>query len=224
MVIRVFLLDDHEVVRAGIRRFLEAEEDLAVVGEAGTARATLDSLARLEVDVAVLDVRLSDGDGIEVCRRLRSAHPGVACLIFTSYADDEALTRAVLAGAAGYVLKQIQGHDLVDAIRAVATGRSLLDTADVARALEGLRRSGAQQDAWEHLTPREREIVTLIASGLTNREIGAQLFLAEKTVKNYVSALLAKLGMAHRSQAAAYAARLAERRARAASTSAGGPG
>ncbi len=212
MTIRVFLLDDHEVVRVGVRRLLEAEPDLVVVGEAGTAAEALDKVASARPDVAVLDVRLPDGDGIEVCRDIRSRHHEVACLILTSFADDEALAQAILAGAAGYVLKQIQGADLVSAVRAAAAGHSLIDSQTAARVLVQLRSATAERRQAERLTPREHQILDLIAEGKTNREIGAQLFLAEKTVKNYVSNLLAKLGMGRRAEAAAYAARLAQRR------------
>ncbi len=212
-MVRVFLLDDHAVVREGVRRLLETDGDLVVVGEAGTAAEALATVEQVEPDVAVLDVRLPDGDGIEVCRELRSRHPRLACLMLTSFADDEALAQAVLAGAAGYVLKQIQGSELVASIRAVAAGHSLIDSETTRRVLGELRRANAEREGVERLTHREREILELIASGKTNREIGAELFLAEKTVKNYVSNLLAKLGMGRRSEAAAYAARLAERRA-----------
>ncbi|HVC24418.1 MAG TPA: response regulator transcription factor [Acidimicrobiales bacterium] len=216
MVIRVFLLDDHEVVREGVRRLIETDEDLVVVGEAATAAEALEAIGEVRPDVAVLDVRLPDGDGVDVCREIRSRHPEVACLILTSFADDDALARAVMAGASGYVLKQIHGNELIASVRSVASGRTLIDSATTRRVLEELRRSHAEQDGADRLTPREREILELIAAGKTNRQIGAELFLAEKTVKNYVSNLLAKLGMGRRSEAAAYAARLAERRAQSA--------
>jgi two-component system response regulator DevR len=216
MAVRVFLLDDHQIVREGIRRVLEADADLVVVGEAGTAAEALARIPPTGPDVAILDVRLPDGNGIEVCREIRSRHPEVACIILTSFADDEALAQAVIAGAAGYVLKQIQGNDLVASVRAVASGQSLLDDATTRRVLDELRRAHAANEGAENLTTREREILELIAAGKTNREIGAELYLAEKTVKNYVSNLLAKLGMGRRSEAAAYAARLAERRAQSA--------
>lgn len=212
MAIRVFLLDDHEVVRVGVRRLLEREPDLEVVGEAGSAATALEALDAAHPDVAVLDVRLPDGDGIDVCREIRSRHPEVRCLILTSFADDEALAQAILAGASGYVLKQIEGGELVSSVRAVASGRSLIDKEIAARVLTMLRERATVHEQAERLTPRERQILDLIAEGKTNREIGAQLYLAEKTVKNYVSNLLAKLGMGRRSEAAAYAARLAERR------------
>jgi two-component system, NarL family, response regulator DevR len=210
MKVRVFLLDDHEVVRRGLRELLEAEDDLEVVGEAGTAEQTFARLAASNPDVAILDVRLPDGDGVAVCREIRSEHPDVACLMLTSFADDEALFSAIMAGAAGYVLKQVRGTDLVDAVRRVGRGESLLDPSLTARVLERLR-NPPQPDALAGLTDQERRVLDLIAEGMTNRQIGAQLFLAEKTVKNYVSNLLAKLGMSRRSEAAAYAARMTER-------------
>lgn len=214
--IRVFLLDDHELVRRGVRDLLRAHDDLLVVGEAGTAEEALRQIPQLQPDVAVLDVRLSDDPsamtGIEVCRDIRSAHAEIACIILTSYADDEALLTAIMAGAAGYVLKQIHGNDLVNAVRRVAAGESLLDPAMTARVLERLRAPSKTDDPLAILTPQERRILDLIAEGLTNRQIGEAMYLAEKTVKNYVSNLLAKLGMERRTQAAAFAARLAERR------------
>ena len=213
---RVFLLDDHELVRRGVRDLLRAHDDMTVVGEAGTAEEALRQIPQLQPDVAVLDVRLRDDPsamtGIEVCREIRSAHPAVACIMLTSYADDEALLTAIMAGAAGYVLKQIHGTDLVNAVRRVAAGESLLDPATTARVLERLRSPSKAEDPLAVLTPQERRILDLIAEGLTNRQIGEAMFLAEKTVKNYVSNLLAKLGMERRTQAAAFAARLAERR------------
>ena len=215
MAIRVFLLDDHELVRRGVRDLLWAEEDLSVVGEASTAAEALERIPQTEPDVAVLDVRLGEGEGtngIEVCREIRSAHPEVNCVMLTSYADDEALFASIMAGAAGYVLKQIHGSDLVHAIRRVAAGESLLDPAVTARVLERLRSPQPEDDPLAGLTPQERRILDLISEGKTNRQIGEEMFLAEKTVKNYVSHLLAKLGMERRSEAAAYAARLAERK------------
>ncbi|MDA8034187.1 MAG: response regulator transcription factor [Actinomycetota bacterium] len=213
MSVRVFLLDDHEVVRQGVRRVLESDEDIEVVGETGTAAGAAEAIAAARPDVAVLDVRLPDGSGIDVCRDVRSSHPEIACLMLTSFSDDEALAQAVLAGASGYVLKQIRGNELVTSVRAVAAGHSLIDPATTRRVLEELRRAHEEAEGVERLTPREREILDLIAAGRTNRQIGTELYLAEKTVKNYVSNLLAKLGMGRRSEAAAYAARLAERRA-----------
>jgi len=209
--IRVFLLDDHEVVRRGVRELIEAEDDLEVVGEAGTAAEAYGRIPATMPNVAVLDVRLPDGDGVEVCREIRSKHPEIACLMLTSFADDEAVYSAILAGAAGYVLKQVRGSDLVDGIRRVGRGESLLDPSVTTRVLERLR-TRDQQDELSVLTDQERRILDLIAEGMTNRQIGEQLFLAEKTVKNYVSNMLSKLGMSRRTEAAAYAARLAERR------------
>jgi len=214
--VRIFLLDDHELVRRGIRDLLWAEEDLTVVGEASTAEEALERIPQTKPDVAVLDVRLGEVtggmSGIEVCREIRSRHPEVACMMLTSFADDEALFASIMAGAAGYVLKQIRGLELVSAVRQVAAGESLLDPAVTARVLERLRSPQRQADPLDVLTPQERRILDLVAEGKTNRQIGEAMFLAEKTVKNYVSHLLAKLGMARRSEAAAYAARLAERR------------
>ena len=208
---RVFLLDDHEVVRRGIRELLEAEDDLEVVGEASTAEEAYGRIPATSPNVAILDVRLPDGDGVEVCREIRAKHPEIACLMLTSFADDEALFAAIMAGAAGYVLKQVRGTDLVDGVRRVGRGESLLDPSLTARVLERLR-NPVEADELAVLTEQERRILDLIAEGMTNRQIGEQLFLAEKTVKNYVSNVLAKLGMSRRSEAAAYAARLAERR------------
>ncbi len=208
----MFLLDDHEIVRRGLRELFEDEDDLVVVGEAGTAEEALTRIPATTPDVAVLDVRLPDGDGVEVCREIRSKHPEVNCLILTSFSDDEALFSAILAGAAGYVLKQVRGTDLVDAVRRVAHGQSLLDPGVTAKVLERLRAPQAPTDDLGSLTDQERKILDLIAEGLTNRQIGERVFLAEKTVKNYVSNVLMKLGMSRRSEAAAYAARLAERR------------
>jgi two-component system, NarL family, response regulator DevR len=214
VTVRVFLLDDHELVRRGVRDLLWAEEDMMVVGEAGTVEEALERVPAAHPDVAVLDVRLGAGEaagGIEVCREIRSAHPEIACVMLTSFADDEALFASIMAGAAGYVLKQIRGAELINAIRRVAAGESLLDPSVTARVLERLR-SPSPEDPLAGLTPKERRILDLIAEGKTNRQIGEAMFLAEKTVKNYVSNLLAKLGMARRSEAAAYAARLEERR------------
>ena len=209
---RVFLLDDHEVVRRGLKELLEADGDLVVVGEAGTAAEALARIPPTKPEVAVLDVRLPDGDGVTVCREIRTSHPEIQCLILTSFSDDEALFQAIMAGAAGYVLKQIKGTDLLDAVRRVAAGQSLLDPAVTARVLERLRRGEAEDERLAHLTPQERNILELIAEGLTNRQIAERVHLAEKTVKNYVSNLLAKLGMERRTQAAVYAARLQEKR------------
>jgi len=209
---RVFLLDDHEIVRRGLRELLEAEDDLHVVGEAGTAADAVARIPPTRPDVAVLDVRLPDGNGVEVCREVRSRHPEIRCLMLTSFSDDEALFQAIMAGAAGYLLKQVRGTDLVTAIRNVAAGQSLLDPAITAQVLERLRKGNEEDERLAHLTPQERNILELIAEGLTNRQIAERVHLAEKTVKNYVSNLLAKLGMERRTQAAVYAARLAEQR------------
>ena len=206
--IAVFLLDDHEIVRRGVRDLLEAEPDIEVVGEAGTASSALARIPALKPDVAVLDVRLPDGDGVSVCREIRSKMPEVACLMLTSFADDDALMDAVMAGAAGYVLKQIRGTDLVGAVRTVATGQSMLDPRAAGQLMARLRDQSAKSDPLAGLSAQERRILELIGEGLTNRQIGEQMFLAEKTVKNYVSALFAKLGMERRTQAAAYAARV----------------
>ncbi|GLZ02569.1 DNA-binding response regulator [Actinomadura sp. NBRC 104412] len=206
--IRVFLMDDHEVVRRGVAALLSAEDDIEIVGEAGTAAEALARIPAARPDVAVLDVRLPDGDGVSVCREIRSAMPEVACLMLTSFDDENALFDAVMAGAAGYVLKQIHGSDLVGAVRTVASGQSLLDPRSTARMLERLRERQERKDPLQALTGQERQILELIGEGLTNRQIGERMFLAEKTVKNYVSNLFAKLGMHRRTQAAAYAAQL----------------
>jgi two-component system, NarL family, response regulator DevR len=206
--IKVFLLDDHEVVRRGVRELLESEDDITVCGEAGTAADALARIPPTAPDVAVLDVRLPDGDGVNVCREVRSRHPEVQCLILTSFSDDDALVQAIMAGAAGYLLKQIRGNDLVDAVRRVAAGQSLLDPAVTARAVERLRAGPEIDPALARLTPQQQKILDLIAEGLTNRQIAERMHLAEKTVKNYVSSLLAALGMERRTQAAVYAARL----------------
>jgi two-component system response regulator DevR len=214
MPIRVFLLDDHQIVREGVRRMLEKDNDLVVVGEAATTAEALVRIPLSRPDVAVLDVQLPDGSGIDVCREIRSLHPEIACLMLTSFADDEALAQTVLAGAAGYVLKQILGNELAASVRAVASGQSLIDASTTQRVLNDLRVAHEESEGVERLTPRERQVLTLIAAGKTNREIGAELYLSDKTVKNYVSNLLGKLGMGRRSEAAAYAGRLAERRAK----------
>jgi len=206
--ITVFLLDDHEVVRRGVRDLLEAEPGITVVGEAGTAQSALARIPALRPDVAVLDVRLPDGDGVSVCREIRSRMPEVACLMLTSFGDDEALFDAIMAGAAGYVLKQIRGTDLVGAVRTVASGQSMLDPRAASQLMARLRDQTVKRDPLEGLSGQERRILELIGEGLTNRQIGEQMFLAEKTVKNYVSALFVKLGMERRTQAAAYAARI----------------
>jgi len=204
--VRVFLLDDHEIVRRGIADLLHSEPGIIVVGEAGTAAEALRIIPATQPHVAVLDARLPDGSGIDVCRDIRSSAPEIRCLILTSYDDDDAIFAAVMAGAAGYLLKEIRGSYLVDAIRQVAAGKSLLDPAVTERLLTRLREGAPQDQRLASLTDREREVLGLITEGLTNREIGERLFLAEKTVKNYVSGLLAKLGMQRRTQAAVYGA------------------
>jgi DNA-binding NarL/FixJ family response regulator len=206
--IGVFLVDDHEIVRRGVKELLETEPDIEVVGEAGTAASALARIPALKPDVAVLDVRLPDGDGVSVCRDIRSKMPEVACLMLTSFGDDEALFDAIMAGAAGYVLKQIRGTDLVGAVRTLAAGESMLDPAAASRVMKRMRDQVTRSDPLTGLTVQERRVLELIGEGLTNRQIGERLFLAEKTVKNYVSALFAKLGMQRRTQAAAYAARV----------------
>jgi two-component system response regulator DevR len=206
--VRVFLLDDHEVVRRGISDLLDSEPDLEVVGEAGTAREALARIPALRPNVAVLDVRLPDGDGVTVCREIRSQMPEVACLMLTSFADDEALFDAIMAGAAGYILKQVRGNDLVSAIRTVASGGSMLDSKAASQVMERLRDGAERKDPLAGLSDQERRILDLIGEGLTNRQIGDRLYLAEKTVKNYVSSLLSKLGMERRVQAAVYATEL----------------
>lgn len=207
-MISVFLLDDHEVVRRGVRDMLETASDIVVVGEAATASDALTMVPELRPDVAVLDVRLPDGDGITVCRELRSQLPDVACLMLTSFTDDEALFDAIMAGAAGYVLKQIRGADLVAAIKTVAAGRSMIDASVTAQVMERLREGNRDANRLQSLTEQERRILDLIGEGLTNRQIGERLYLAEKTVKNYVSNLLSKLGMQRRTQAAVLATKL----------------
>ncbi|WP_280885332.1 response regulator transcription factor [Streptomyces sp. LBL] len=212
--IRVFLLDDHEVVRRGVHDLLDDERDITVVGEAGTVEQALVRVPALRPQVAVLDVRLPDGDGVSVCRELRSRMPELACLMLTSFDDEEALLDSIMAGASGYVLKQIRGSDLVSAVRTVAAGQSLLDpsaTAKVMARLRGERTGEPEPDALPGLTEREREILALIGEGLTNRQIGRRLYLAEKTVKNHISRLLAKLGVERRIQAAVIATQAQDR-------------
>lgn len=211
MAVRVFLVDDHEVVRRGVRDLLEADGTIEVVGEADSVATALDRIPLVEVDVAVLDVRLPDGSGVEVCRELRSMRPDLAVLMLTSYSDDEALVDAVMAGAAGYLLKQLRGADIVSAVHRAATGEVLLDPMLTARVVERIRRGPEEDPRLRDLTQQERRILHLLADGLTNRQIASELCLAEKTVKNYVSNLLAKMGMSHRTEAALYAARLAQR-------------
>lgn len=207
--IRVFLLDDHEVVRRGLADLIGLESDMVVVGEAGSKTEALHRLPASRPNVAVLDVRLPDGSGVEVCREIRSSLPEIGCLMLTSYADDEALFDAIMAGASGYVLKEIRGNDLISAIRQVADGKSLLDPAATQRVLDRLRRGEQHDTRLDGLSDQERRILELIGEGMTNRQIGEAMHLAEKTVKNYVSSLLAKLGMERRTQAAAYVARIA---------------
>src|SRR5689334_10281372 len=209
--IRVFLLDDHDVVREGLRFLLERTEDIEVVGEAGTAAEATARIPALRPHVAVLDARLPDGSGIEVCRSVRSVDDSIQALILTSYDDDEALFAAIMAGAAGYVLKEIRGSDLVDGIRRVAAGQSLIDPALTAKVLERVRKGPSVAPELAELTDQERKLLGLIAEGLTNRQIGEQMFLAEKTVKNYVSSILAKLGLERRTQAAVLASKLLDR-------------
>lgn len=206
--IRVFLLDDHELVRRGLADLLSVEADIEIVGEASSVAEALTRIPATRPDVAVLDVRLPDGSGIEVCRDVRSQSPDVQCLMLTSFSDDEALFDAIMAGASGYVLKEIRGNDLVDAIRQVAAGKSLLDPSLTQKVLERLRRGSEEDERLAALSEQERKILLLIGEGMTNRQIGTELHLAEKTVKNYVSSLLAKLGMERRTQAAAFVARM----------------
>lgn len=212
--IGVFLLDDHEVVRAGLKDMLESTGEFTVVGEASTAEEALRRIPAVQPDVAVLDVRLPDRNGVEVCREIRSRMPELGCLMLTSFADDEALFDSIMAGAAGYVLKQIRGNELVDAVRTVASGQSLLDPAVTARVLDRIRSGDEGDELLGRLTEQERRILELIGDGLTNRQIAEQMFLAEKTVKNYVSNLLTKMGMTRRTEAAAYIARVGERQRR----------
>ncbi|MEV6833027.1 response regulator transcription factor [Streptomyces sp. NPDC051133] len=210
--IRVFLLDDHEVVRRGLADLLDSEPDISVVGDADTAEHALARGPALRPHVAVLDVRLPDGDGISVCRELRDRMPELACLMLTSFDDEDALLDAIMAGASGYVLKQIRGSDLVSAVRTVASGQSMLDPATTARLMRSLRTDHAEHPPLPpelaSLSPRERDILALIGDGLTNREIGKRLYLSEKTVKNHISRLLAKLGVQRRVQAAVLASHL----------------
>ncbi|MEZ0447976.1 response regulator [Cellulomonas sp. ICMP 17802] len=204
--IRVFVLDDHEVVRQGLLRLIDADPDMTVVGEASTAHEALVRVPLCDADVALLDVRLPDGSGVEVCRELTATAPSVRCLMLTSYEDDEALLAAITAGAAGYVLKEIRGPQLLDSIRLVAAGRSLLDPATTARVLERLRVSQRHDARLDLLTAQESAVLDLIGEGLTNREIADRMFLAEKTVKNYISSLLAKIEVRGRTQAALFIA------------------
>jgi two-component system response regulator DevR len=211
-MVRVFLLDDHDIVRRGLTHMFERESDIEVVGEAATAEEALSRIPPTRPDVALLDVRLPDGDGVEVCREIRSRHPEIQCLMLTSFSDDEALFDAIMAGASGFLLKQVKSEEIVQAVRFVANGQSLLDPAVTGRVLERLRKGPEEDERLATLSPQERNILELIAEGLTNRQIASKIHLAEKTVKNYVSNLLTKLGMERRTQAAVYAARLAEQR------------
>ena len=211
-VIRVFLLDDHEIVRRGVRDLLETAGDIEVVGEASTAAEALARVPATKPDVAVLDVRLPDGNGVEVCRELRSANADLHCLMLTSFADDEALFDAIMAGASGYVLKEVRANDLVDSVRKVAAGESLIDSRLAAKVFDRLREPPPEDPLTATLTGQERRILELLAEGLTNRQIADEMFLAEKTVKNYMSSLLSKLGMHRRTEAAVYAARQSDTR------------
>lgn len=212
--IRLFLLDDHEVVRRGLKDLLDQESDLEIVGESGLAQDATARIPELKPHVAVLDARLPDGSGIEVCRDIRSLDPSIAVIILTSYDDDDALFAAIMAGAAGYVLKQVRGTDLVDAVRRVAGGQSLLDPAVTQRVLTRIREGVSGNDPLASLSKQERRILTLIGEGLTNRQIAAEMFLAEKTVKNYVTQLLSKLGLERRTQAAVLVTRETDRMGR----------
>ncbi len=206
--IRVYLLDDHEVVRQGLRALLEGAGGIEVIGESGSAVEATHRIPALRPDVAVLDGRLPDGSGIEVCREVRSVDPTIRALILTSYDDDEALFAAIMAGASGYVLKEIKGNDLVGAVRQVAAGNSLIDPVLTARVLERVRNPAQTAPELASLTEQELKLLALIAEGLTNRQIGERMFLAEKTVKNYVSSILSKLGLERRTQAAVMASKL----------------
>jgi two-component system, NarL family, response regulator DevR len=203
--IKVFLLDDHEIVRRGIREMLETEGDIVVIGESGLAEEAARRIPALRPDVAILDARLPDGSGIDVCREIRSRDPQIAALILTSYDDDEALFSAIMAGAAGYILKQVKGTDFIDTVRRVAAGQSMLDPAVTAQVLERLRSGPKADPSIEQLTAQEQRILELIGEGMTNRQIAGTMYLAEKTVKNYVSSMLAKLGLESRTQAAIFA-------------------
>jgi DNA-binding NarL/FixJ family response regulator len=204
--IRVFLLDDHEVVREGVRALLDGADGIEVVGEGASVAEALARIPACRPDVALLDVQLPDGSGVEVCRTIRSDHPEVRALMLTSFADDEALFEAILAGASGYLLKQVRGTDIVEAVRRIAAGDSLLDPALTARVLDRMREPPQEDERLARLTGQERAVLALIAEGLSNREIGERMFLAEKTIKNYVSAILSKLGMQRRTQAAVFGA------------------
>lgn len=204
MTVRVFILDDHELMRRGLREFIDDEDGIEVVGEAATAAEGLEEIARLEPDVAIVDVRLPDGNGVEVCRDVSDLHPGVRCLILTSFADEQPMIDALMSGAAGYLLKDARGAEIVDAIRAIAAGTSTLDPSVAETVLERLRGADSRPD----LTDQEWKVLDLIGRGMTNRAIADELHLAEQTVKNYVSTLLSKLGMSRRTQAAVYVTQL----------------
>jgi DNA-binding NarL/FixJ family response regulator len=208
MAIRVFLLDDHEMVREGICNFLETDADIEVVGQAATVAEAFNRIPLARPDVAILDVRLEDGSGIEVCREIRSGHPEISCLMLTSFADDEALYASVMAGAAGYVLKQIRARDLIDDVKKVAGGASLMDPRAVARVVERIANPPKASRALSLLSPQERRLLDFIAKGLTNRQIAEAMFLSEKTIKNYMTGLLTKLDMNNRTEAAIFATRL----------------
>jgi DNA-binding NarL/FixJ family response regulator len=222
--IRVFVLDDHEVVRMGIKDLLDAEPDMEVVGEAATAESAVNRVPLLGVNVAVLDVRLPDGNGVEVCREIRSVSPGTACLMLTGYGDDRALLAAIMAGAAGYAMKHAPGPEVVAAVRAVADGRSALGPEAMQRVMALLREKSEVSDPLSALSRQEKRVLELIGEGLTNRQIATRMFLSEKTVKNYVSSLLTKLGMQRRSQVAALAARIGDRKDDDLGPRPGGPG
>jgi two-component system response regulator DevR len=211
VTIRVFLVDDHEIVRRGVAEMLLSSGEFELVGEAGTVEQALQRLAGTAVDVAVLDVRLPDGNGVELCREIRSRHPEIKCLMLTSFSDDEALVDAAVAGAHGFALKQLRGTDIVDAVRTIAAGKSLMDPSTTKRALARLAEGSETDRTLLPLTEQERRIFDLIGEGMSNRQIANEVFLAEKTIKNYVSSILAKLGMSRRTEAAALAARLDER-------------
>jgi two-component system response regulator DevR len=213
-VLTVFLVDDHEVVRRGVGDLLDEEDDLTVVGQAGTVAEALARIPALRPDVAVLDMRLPDGNGVELCRELRSRLPDLNCLILTSYTDEQAMMDAILAGAGGYVIKDIKGMDLVSAVRTVGAGRSLLDTRAAATLMAKIRSDAAKPGPLAALTDQEHVVLDLIGEGLTNRQIGERMFLAEKTVKNYVSGVLSKLGMQRRTQVAVLATELRDQRNR----------
>jgi len=206
--VNVFLLDDHELVRRGLRELLSSAEDITIVGEASTAAEALQRIPLTEIDVAIIDVRLPDGNGIEVCREVLEINPKIRCLILTSYDDDQALESAILAGASGYLLKQIRGNELINSIRQVANGLSLIDPVVARAAIDHFHHKNRADSRIDNLTAQERKILSLLAEGKTNRQIGEEMFLAEKTVKNYVSNVLSKMGFSRRTEAAVYAVRL----------------